>query len=42
MGIRVSYPSEIKMKAVEMKLTGVPTKQILEELNIRHSTQVET
>ncbi|MBQ0141068.1 MAG: hypothetical protein KBT36_17530 [Kurthia sp.] len=25
-----------------MKLSGIPTKQILEELNIRNSTQVET
>ncbi len=41
MGTRVSYPYEIKMKEVEMKLIGVPTKQILEELNIRYSTQVE-
>lgn len=42
MGTRVSYPYEIKLKAVEMKLSGIPTKQILEELNIRNKTQVET
>lgn len=42
MSIRVSYPYEVKMKAVQMKLAGVPTKQILTELNIRNSTQVET
>jgi transposase len=28
MGTRVSYPVEIKMKAVEMKLAGVPVKEI--------------
>jgi len=29
MGTRVSYPKEIKLKAVEMKLKGVPTKVIM-------------
>ena len=42
MGTRVSYPAEVKLKAVEMKLQGIPTKVILEELNIRNDTQVET
>jgi len=42
MGTRVSYPKEIKLKAVEMKLKGVPTKVIMEELNVRHKTQIET
>ena len=42
MGTRVSYPKELKLKAVKMKLEGVPTKNILEELNIRNDTQVET
>ena len=30
------------MKAVEMRLAGVPTKQVLIELNIRNKTQIET
>lgn len=29
MGTRVSYPQEVKLKAVEMKLQGIPTKVIL-------------
>lgn len=43
MGTLVSYPNEIeiKIKAVEMKLSGVPTKHILEELNIRNDSQLE-
>lgn len=42
MGTRVSYPYEVKMKAIEMRLAGVPTKQVLIELNIRNKTQIET
>ncbi|MBM7651325.1 hypothetical protein [Neobacillus cucumis] len=41
MGTRVSYPVEIKMKAIEMRLAGVPN-QVLEELNIRNRTQLKT
>lgn len=33
MGTRVSYPVEIKQKAVEMKLAGLPVKEIMNELN---------
>ncbi|MGE7920637.1 IS3 family transposase [Viridibacillus sp. NPDC093762] len=42
MGTRVSYPYEVKMKAIEMRLSGISTKQVLIELNIRNKTQVET
>lgn len=42
MGTRVSYPVEIKQKAVEMKLAGVPVKEIMNELNIKNKTQVDT
>ena len=42
MGTRVSYPIEVKMKAIEMKLAGVSTKDILEQLNIRNKSQVQT
>lgn len=42
MGIKVSYPVEVKMKAVKMRLAGVPVKEVLEELNIRNKTQIKT
>lgn len=29
MGTRVSYPVEVKMKAIEMRLAGIPVKQVL-------------
>lgn len=28
MGTRVSYPVEIKWKAIEMRLAGVPVKEV--------------
>ena len=42
MGTRVSYPVEVKMKAIEMRLAGVPVKEVMEELNIRNYTQLRT
>ncbi len=42
MGTRVSYQVEVKQKAVEMRLAGVPMKEILQELNIKNKTQVQT
>jgi transposase len=42
MGTRVSYPVELKMKAIEMRLAGVPEKEVMERLNIRNKTQVQT
>ncbi|MBG9461047.1 hypothetical protein GE573_00208 [Bacillus velezensis] len=42
MRTRVSYPVEVKQKAVEMRLAGVPMKEILQELNIKNKTQVQT
>ncbi|MCD8916511.1 helix-turn-helix domain-containing protein, partial [Staphylococcus gallinarum] len=39
---RVSYSLEIKYKTIEMKQTGYTTKEIMETLNIRNRTQVET
>ena len=42
MGTRISYPKELKLKAVEMKLQGISTKVIIDKLNIRHKTQVDT
>lgn len=42
MGTRVSYPVEIKLKAIEMKLQGFPVIQVMEELNIRNKSQLKT
>ena len=42
MGTRVSYPVEVKMKAIETKLAGVSTKNILEQSNIRNKAPVQT
>ncbi|MCM3790007.1 helix-turn-helix domain-containing protein [Domibacillus indicus] len=42
MGTRISYQSEVKMKAVKMRLAGVPVKEVLKELNIRNKTQLKT
>lgn len=42
MAIRVSYPLEVKMKAIEMRLAGIPVKEILDQLNVRNKTQIET
>ncbi|RAK43575.1 IS3 family transposase [Macrococcus epidermidis] len=39
---RVSYSSEVKWKCVELKAAGLSTKEIMDELNIRNKTQVET
>ncbi|QDK67253.1 IS3 family transposase [Bacillus halotolerans] len=41
MGTRMSYPIEVKQKAVEMRLAGVPMKAIMQELNIKNKTQVQ-
>ncbi|MEC0303168.1 IS3 family transposase [Terribacillus saccharophilus] len=42
MGTRVSYPLEIKQKAVEMRMAGVSVKEIMHELNIKNKTQIQT
>ncbi|WP_317966657.1 IS3 family transposase [Paenibacillus sp. CCS19] len=39
---RVSYPLEVKMKAIELRLAGVTNREIMEQLNIRNKSQVET
>ena len=39
---RASYSVETKYKAVEMKIAGFSTKEIMKELNIKNRTQVET
>jgi len=39
---RVSYPAEIKLKAVEMRLAGVSMREVMEHLCIKNKTQVKT
>lgn len=41
MGTRVSYPAEVKLKAVKLRLAGTPVKEVLEQLNIRNNTQLK-
>lgn len=38
---RVSYPVEIKMKAIEMRLAGVPVSDVMRQLGIRNRTQLK-
>lgn len=42
MGTRVSYPVEVKMKAIEMRLAGIPVKEVLATLTIRNHSQLKT
>ncbi|QRY36295.1 IS3 family transposase [Bacillus sp. PDNC022] len=42
MGKRVSYPISIKEEAVQMRLAGIPTKEIMDKLGIKNRTQVKT
>lgn len=42
MSTRVSYPTEIKLKAVEMRLRGQSVREVMEQLCIKNKTQVET
>lgn len=42
MGTRVSYPVEVKMMAIEIRLVKVPIKEVMEELNLRNYTQLRT
>lgn len=41
MATRVSYPVEVKMKAIEMRLAGIPVKVVMEELNIKNYSQLK-
>lgn len=42
MATRVSYPLDVKMRAVELRLKGVPVQEVMDQLNIRNRTQVKT
>jgi transposase-like protein len=39
---RVSYPVETKMKAIEIRLAGVPVQEVMKQLTIRNKTQIKT
>ena len=39
---RISYPVEVKETAIQMKLEGKTTREIMDALNIRSKTQVNT
>lgn len=39
---RVSYPVEVKMKAIQMRLAGISRKEVMAQLNIRNVTQLKT
>lgn len=41
MATRVSYPVEVKMQAIQMRLAGVPVKEVMEKLGIRNVTQLK-
>lgn len=41
MATRVSYPVEVKMQAIQMRLAGVPVKEVMDKLAIRNVTQVK-
>jgi len=38
---RVSYPVEVKLKAIEMRLAGIPVKEVMNELSIKNVTQLK-
>lgn len=42
MGTRVHYPSEIKWKAVNMRLEGHTKKHVMKTLGIKNDSQIET
>ncbi|WP_419393611.1 IS3 family transposase [Cytobacillus praedii] len=42
MGKKVHYPSEIKIKAIEMKKNGIKNSEIMKELGIKNVTQIKT
>jgi transposase len=42
MGARVSYPAEVKLKGVEMRIAGIPVKEVMDQLNIKNRRQIKT
>ncbi|MET3208986.1 UNVERIFIED_CONTAM: transposase [Paenibacillus sp. PvR008] len=42
MATRVSYPWEVTMKVINMRLEGVSVREVMEQLSIRNKTQLKT
>lgn len=42
MGMRVSYPGEVKEEAVRLRLDGVPVAEVMDRLGIKNKTQLKT
>ena len=42
MSTRVHYSPEIKWKAIDMKLNGITTKEIMNKLGIKNKSQIMT
>ncbi|GLJ03081.1 transposase [Bacillus sp. YKCMOAS1] len=42
MGTRISYPVEVKQKDVAMRSAGVSMKEVMQGLNMKNKTQVQT
>jgi transposase len=41
MGTRVSYPAEVKLEDVKLRLEGTPVKAVMEQLNIRNTKDLD-
>ncbi|MDH6670714.1 transposase [Paenibacillus sp. LBL] len=41
MATRVSYPVEVKMKVIKMRLAGIPNKEVMDRLGIRNVAQLK-
>jgi transposase len=42
MGTRVHYPEEIKWEVIKLKQAGKSNKEIMEQLGIKHKSQIKT
>lgn len=42
MGSGVNYPTNLKMKTIEMRLAGILIKKFLDKLKIRNYSQLKT
>ncbi|MGC5328324.1 transposase [Brevibacillus sp. SYSU BS000544] len=41
MATRVSYPMEVKMQAIQMRMAGIPVKEVMNKLGIFNVTQLK-
>lgn len=42
LGTRVIYPMEVKIQAIQMRLAGIPRRQVIDQLGIRNMTHRRT